>query len=133
MKSKRLSKLLSAQRLAQIGVIYAPVGFLLASPDRLLEVCNGCGAADSWFRPPSKIYGTSISDACNVHDWMYEVGRTIEDKDEADRAFLNNMLRLIKRDRKKWYKPSFLQRKRACAYYAVVKYGGGPAFWQGKN
>ena len=127
------SKLLAAQALAIQGIIYAPASFLLASPQQLEWVCNGCGAADSWFRPPPKVYGTDIVAACIVHDWMYGHGCTIEDKEEADRTFFNNMIRLVERDRVKWYKPTSLQHRRVYKYYKAVDLFGGPAFWAGKN
>ena len=127
-----VEKLLKAQNLARAGIIFAPVSFLLATEQQLIEVCNGCGAADSWFRPPETIYLTDVSSTCIVHDWMYNFGHTIEDKDEADRSFLNNLLRLINLDSGKWYKPTTLQRARALLYYQSVKTFGGPAFWNGK-
>ena len=125
---------INSQKLAVAGVISAPVGFLTSTVDYLVDVTNGCGAAGSWFRPPARIYGTLISHACNVHDYQYHHGRTIEDKHEADREFHNNLLRLIDRDcKKKWYKPRWLMRKRARLYYLAVKECGGPAFFSGKN
>ena len=127
-----IKKLLAAQALAQAGTLFAPNDFLLASQGLLLGRCNGCGAEDSWFRPPETMYGTSILAACIIHDWMYSVGTCLEDKEEADRVFLNNMFRLIDRDNE-WYKPTFAQRRRALKYYEAVKYKGGPAFWAGKN
>ena len=128
-----LTSLIEAQKLARAGVLFAPVTFLNASHQQLKETCNGCGAADSWFRPPATIYGTNIVYACHIHDWMYSEGRTIEDKDEADRSMFNNMNRLIRRDADKWYKPTSLQHRRALKYYLAVKDFGGSAFWAGKN
>lgn len=129
----KVSVLLKAQELARSGVLFAPASFLNASIEELVKVCNSCGAADSWFRPPSTIYGTDISAACTIHDWQYEKGFSIEDKDEADRVFCNNMNRLITRDKHKFYKPTFLQRRRALKYYYAVKQFGGEAFWAGKT
>lgn len=122
-----------AQELAIVNVLYAPSSFKKASLEYIKEVCNGCGAKDSWFRPPRRIYGTLIIYACHIHDWMYSRGYTIEDKDEADRVFLNNLNRLIERDKNKWYKPTFLQHRRALKYYYAVKHFGGSAFWKDKN
>ena len=132
-KTTHLTKLLWAQSLACGGELYAPASFKAATAHGLINTCNGCGAADSWFRPPEKIYGTPIVYACIIHDWMYGNGCSVEDKDEADRVFLNNMNRLITRDAKKWYKPTFLQRRRAKKYYLAVKYFGNEAFWAGKG
>lgn len=125
--------LLTTQKLAQAGVLYAPANFKTATIERLKEVCNGCGASGSWFRPPSTIYGTKIDGSCHIHDWMYSEGHTIEDKQEADRVMLNNMIRLIERDRNKWYKPTFLQHRRAVKYFKAVDLFGGSAYWKGKN
>ena len=106
---------MQSQRLAQAGIISAPVSFLNASVEELLRVCNGCGAASAKFDfVPDRIYGTDISHACNVHDWEYEFGVDNEDKEIADRTWRNNNLRLIDRDcEKKWYKPQTLMHNRA--------------------
>ena len=61
---------------------------------------------------------------------MYHVGQTVDDKQEADRVFLNNMLRLIE-DASGWLK--CLRRRRALKYYEAVVVFGGPAYWAGKN
>ena len=129
-----MNKLSKCLGLAQIGLLYAPASFLNASIKELELVCNGCGAANAKFDfVPDRIYGTYIGHACTIHDWMYNEGRSIEDKDEADRVFLNNIYRLIEIDKKKWYKPTRLQRIRAKGYYNGVKYFGGSAFFKGKN
>ena len=129
----KISELIKTQELAQAGVLYAPAGFLTATVEELAEICNSCGAAGSFFRPPSKIYGTDISASCNIHDYQYHYGRTIEDKWEADRIFHNNMNRLITRDSHKKHKPTWLQRRRALKYYYAVKCFGSEAYWKGKN
>tara|TARA_R110000851_G_scaffold168435_1_gene314297 strand:+ start:66 stop:479 length:414 start_codon:yes stop_codon:yes gene_type:complete len=126
-------RLIKAQKLARAGILFAPASFLNASIDELTRVCNGCGAAGSRFRPPKRIYGTLIVYACIIHDWMYEKGFTNDDKEEADRSMHYNIQRLIDRDEHKWHKPTALQYKRAKVYYLGVKYGGGKAFWKGKN
>jgi len=120
--------------MAATGLLFAPASFLNTPNKTLRSICNGCGAANAKFDfVPDKIYGTYIGYACNIHDWMYHEGRSIEDKEEADRVMLNNILRLIDIDcKKKWYKPKFLMRIRAKEYYLAVKHFGGPAFWAGK-
>jgi hypothetical protein len=126
------NELLKTKKLVNTGKLYAPQSFKYPSIKELAEVCNGCGAAGSWFRPPSKMYGTQVVYAFHIHDWMYSKGKTIEDKEKADRVMLNNLYRLIELDSHKWYKPTWLQRRRALKYYWGVKYGGGPAYWEGK-
>lgn len=92
---------------------------------------NGCGSGWSARIIPNTIYGVSILEACRRHDYMYGVGKTIEDKEEADRVFLNNMLRLVEA-KKGWWFPHSLARRRALKYYEAVLNFGGPAFWEGK-
>ena len=129
----KLKGLLKTQELARVGVLYAPASFLVASEQELLDTCNGCGAAGSWFRPPSKMWGTDIEPACNIHDWMYSKGYTIEDKHQADETMQNNIDRLIDRDSHKWYKPTILQHCRSRLYFLGVSWFGGSAYWKGKN
>ena len=58
--------------------------------------------------------------------------KTIADKEEADRVFLNNMLRIIEAKTKfGLLKP--LRNRRALKYYEAVKYFGGRSFWKNKN
>ena len=126
-------ELLHAQQLAKVGAIYAPTAFLIASLEELKRRCNGCGSSSSWFKPFKRILGTSILEACIIHDYMYSTGYTNDDKEEADRVFLNNMNRLITRDSVNWNKPTKLQRFVVRKYYLSVKYGGGESFWAGKG
>jgi len=126
----RLKKTL---KLAHEGKLYAPKSFKIASVYELRLVCNGCGAADAKFDfIPDTIYFTYIGYACHIHDWMYDEGETIEDKERADRIFLNNLYRIIKIENA-WWKPTFLMRQRALKYYLAVKHFGGDAFWSGKQ
>jgi len=95
-------------------------------------VSNGCGAGWSAKLVPDCIIGVNISAACKIHDWMYLYGNTIDDKKEADRVFLNNMIRII--TNKSCFKPLMLIRLFICKqYYNAVKYFGGPFFWGNKN
>lgn len=94
---------------------------------------NGCGADKARFDfVPDTIYGVYIFEACRIHDWAYKVGKTIEDKQHADREFLNNLLRIIE-SVDKWYYPTMLARRRALKYYEAVVAFGGVAYWEGKN
>ena len=111
--------------------LYAPKNYWTLSPEDHAMICNGCGAANAKFDfVPDTIYGLGVNPACNIHDYMYLMGETIDDKKEADRVFLNNLLRLI--DHKGGWR-RFLRRRRALKYYNAVVELGGPAFWDGKN
>jgi len=111
--------------------LFAPEAYWKLSPAQQKALCNGCGTDTTWFVPDT-IWGLRITPACNIHDYMYKTGTTIEDKHSADRAFLNNMLRLIRaKTRLPWM--IHLRVRRARIYYEAVHLLGGPAFWAGKN
>ncbi len=113
-------------------VLYAPEGYWNLSPSEKEEICNGCGpkGLGGWI-VPNTLYGLSIKEACNIHDYMYWVGKTERDREEADRAFLNNMVRIISDQSGVILRP--FRRYRAMTYYGFVQDIGGPAFWDSKN
>lgn len=115
------------------AVLFAPEEYWAMPPAEKRIRCNGCGAKGlGGLLVPDTLYGLSIEEACNIHDFMYNRGKTIEDKKEADRVFLNNMVRIVDNNTAwKWLKA--LRRRRARTYYEVVKHFGAPAFWSGKN
>ena len=111
--------------------LYEPISYTQASPEKRKMICNGCGSAQAKFDfVPDSLWGLKIREACDRHDWMYFLGTTLADKEEADRVFLNNMLRLIEHKSSRWLKP--LRRRRALKYYEAVVAFGGPAFWENK-
>lgn len=115
------------------AILYAPDSFILATPAVRAKVVNGCGTK-GWKGKlvPETIYGLTVTAACNIHDWMYNAGSTIEEKDEADRTFLNNLLRLIDAaGGPAWLR--WLRRHRARIYFDAVHLYGGPAYWDTKN
>ena len=112
--------------------LYAPALYWAIPAEGRKELCNGCGPKGFGFLVPDTFYLLNISEACNIHDFMYSTGLTIEDKNEADRAFLNNANRMI--DAKTWFPPlRFLRKRRALKYYMAVHLFGGDAYWAGKN
>jgi len=113
--------------------LFAPQSYIEASPEVRAAVANGCGAA-GWKLDivPDTIWGLEVTEACNIHDWMYAEGETIHDKMTADRTLLNNLLRLIEAETR-WGWLRWLRRKRALKYYQAVAEFGGPAFWANKN
>jgi len=62
---------------------------------------------------------------------MYAKGKLIDDKHEADRVFLNNMVRVIDTESCRILRA--LRRYRAMSYYNAVRDFGGPAYWANKN
>jgi len=131
---KLRKRLISTIAMAQSGFLYAPASFKVTPIDTIFEIVNGCGAAGAKVDfVPDTIWGTRITYSCLIHDFMYEEGHTIEDKDEADRVMLNNNLRIIDRAcKEKWYKPKKLMRFRAKTYKKLLEWYGGPAFWANK-
>jgi len=113
--------------------LYAPESFWRASARVRGVVSNGCGTS-GWKGElvPETMYGLDVSLACDIHDWMYHEGETQEDKDQADRVFLNNLLRIIQHAAGPWLLRT-LRRRRARTYYQAVHHFGGPAFWAEKN
>ena len=111
--------------------LYEPPGYADLSPESKALICSGCGTKGlGAVLVPNTLWGLSIEECCNIHDYMYKVGKTIEHKREADRVFLNNMLRVVDTG-SKWMK--FLRKRRAWKYYEAVSHFGGPAFWSGKD
>ena len=111
--------------------LYAPESYWSATPTERSEVCNGCGTA-GWKGKlvPNTMWGLNIRKACDIHDWMYHFGVTEADRYEADKAFLNNLIRIIN-SQGGWLAP--LRRYRATTYYNAVHQFGGAAFWDNKN
>jgi hypothetical protein len=113
-----------------ISLLYAPETYW-ALPEK--ERKGGCGPGKFGDKlVPDSIWGLNIKPVCSIHDHQYAVGETIEDKDEADRVFLNNMLRLIDSAGGNWIIKA-LRRHAAAKYYSAVADFGGPSFWKGKN
>lgn len=112
--------------------LYAPREYWLLNPIEKDKLCNGCGSRGFGWSIPDRMYGLKISEACNIHDFMYKTMRTGQDKEIADRTFLNNLLRIIEAKTKSRLL-KFLRGRRAYAYYLAVKVFGGPAFWAEKN
>ena len=113
--------------------IYAPISYWELSPAEKEQLCNGCGAKNG-LKVPGTFWGLNIEEACNIHDYMYNIGKTHYDKLFADAMFRLNLTVIIDS------KESFLNRTlnlfrhhRAGKYYiAVAKYGNS-AFWVDKE
>jgi hypothetical protein len=115
------------------ALLFAPEAYWKLTPEQKANIVNGCGPGRfGSMIVPDSLWGLSIKEACNIHDYMFAVGETNEDRDEADRVFLNNMLRLIDAAGG-WWAVKALRRQAAVKYYRAVADFGGPAFWSGKN
>lgn len=110
--------------------LYAPISYWEAPETIKNKICNGCGAKDG-LKVPDTMWGLDISEACKIHDWMYQHGETLADKIFADAMFRLNLSMIID----KYSNPAvaYLRHSRASKYYlAVVKFGND-AYWTGKQ
>lgn len=115
------------------AILYAPESYWTLPPDLKRALTNGCGPS-GWLNKlvPDTMWGLVITPVCNIHDYQYAIGRTIEEKEEADRVFLNNLIRWIDANTTNGILRR-LRYHRAYAYYQAVKLHGGVAYWAGKN
>lgn len=114
--------------------LYAPKEYQDATPDQRNAVSNGCGSKGlgGWFVPDT-LWGLSITESCDIHDWMYAYGKTEEAKSRADKKFLDNMYIIIADTDGFMSKVlHFPRRRRALKYYYAVALWGKKAFWAGK-
>ena len=113
--------------------LYAPAEFWGTQPEILRKMVNGCGPAGWKGRLiPDHLLFVSIKTACDIHDWMYLHGQTEADRDEADRVFLNNMLRIVEAKSNNWLTRA-IRRRLALHYYSAVRDSGSVYFWDDKN
>lgn len=115
--------------------LIAPQSYLDADPEVIAVLVNGCGPG-GWKVDlvPDELLGLDISEACNIHDFMYTIGTCEADKKEADETFRKNLYTLI--DQSTGFIESIIKYDRmlkADAYYEAVHLFGNSAFWTGKN
>jgi hypothetical protein len=111
--------------------LLAPRSYVNALPEVRLAVSNGCGT-EGWKGKlvPDTIWFLNITEICHIHDWMYAIGETQEEKDEADRIFLANLDALIDSGS---ILLRFPRRHRAYKYYLAVAIAGEKAYWHNKT
>lgn len=99
--------------------LHRPIGYVYDP-----QVSNGAGPSGKGWIVPDTLWGLSITEAANVHDWMYTYGN---DKIEADLVFLENMIRIID-DATEFRFLHWMRTSRALKYYLAVRYFGQGAF-----
>jgi hypothetical protein len=108
--------------------LVAPVEYWQMPEEERNLIAGGCGPGgfgDALV--PDTLWGLSVRAACEIHDWMYHFGESIDDKRLADRLFLDNMVSIICTKTKNWILRK-LRLQRAWAYYQAVAKFGGPSF-----
>jgi len=108
--------------------IYAPEEYWELTETEKKQICNGCGGRGGKlnFLIPQKHF----QEACNIHDYMYYIGRTQEDKRKADAVLLYNLDTIVKNMKgiKKWW-----YKKLAKTFYEAVHNFGDYYFWKDKR
>ena len=104
-------------------LLWAPAMYWELEEDEKDNICNGVGPKGYGWIFPETIWGLSMTEAADIHDYMYHVGKDIADKKQADLVFLNNMNRIINQETWfDWVKKIRLNRARLM-YKAVDEFG----------
>lgn len=114
--------------LSQNDLLQAPDDYWSLTPEDKALICNGAGAKDG-IKVPDTMYGLDLTECFNIHDYMYHIGVSFDDKRRADRTMLINCISVINNAPgllNKLLAP--LRRRRALKYYEAVYYFGGKAF-----
>jgi len=108
------------------GVIWMPESYWKLTDEEQAGICNGCGPAKAKFDfVPDTMWGLDMEPVCSGHDYLYEIGKTLEDKFNADTTMLLNAIRVID------WKGGWLRVPRiyrACSYFIAVHYKGKEAY-----
>ena len=105
--------------------LLAPLSYWNASEEDLEEYMGGCGPGKLGdYFVPDTMYGESVFLACQIHDWMYCIGKDAQDKRYADLVFLWNMTVLVNDGE---FLDTFRLR-RVMTYYQAVSAAGEEAF-----
>lgn len=99
--------------------LVAPSLYLALRPSRKAELCNGAGPKRFGWLIPDTLYGLSITEAANIHDFMYATGSS---KVAADELFYTNMCTLVRNKGGFFMYPRLV---RAWEYYKAVDMFGG--------
>lgn len=110
--------------------LVAPTSYWAATGAEILAHTGGCGPGKFGdYFVPDTVYGETVFLACQIHDWMYFKGLTLQDKRTADICLLVNMVLLVDDgellDRARCY--------RCILYYLAVSNHGESAFLAGKE
>jgi len=113
--------------------LFAPEEYWNLTPEQKVTLINGCGPG-GWKGKfiPDNIFFLDISECCSIHDYLYAVGASEKDREEADRVFMNNMMRVIEETPQNWIMRRW-RRRLALEYYQQVRDFGAIYFWEGKN
>lgn len=129
--------------------LLAPASFWTLSPEEKKRICNHIGPDVSYLCCPIRIlakgfffflnwvWGVKVSDAGDIHDYMYFIGISESDRAKADRHFQQNLDILCLNARRRipflsWW-ILWLRRLRCMSYFHFVSTMGKGAFMRGKG
>jgi len=115
--------------------LWAPQSYFKLSREELREIIGDGGCGPGKFGDPfvpDNLAGIDIGPCCDIHDYMYDIGKTQEDKDKADQLFLWNMVSVVST-----YTQDVQVKKfrlwLAKMYYHAVRDHGDSSFWKNKG
>ena len=109
-----------------------PPAYHSLSDDEKSLICNGAGPRGKGWLVPDTMYGLSVKEAANIHDYSYHIGVTHRDKLWADIYFLVNLVITIM-DARAGRLVTWWRLKRALVYFLAVWRHGDSAFEAGKE
>ena len=111
--------------------LYIPQNYLQATDKQRASVCNGCGAKNG-AKVPNTIWGISIKTACNIHDWMFNIGKTKGDYYFANIMFFWNMTAIVVNASNVF--TLLIRMERVLTYFlGVMSSKGVKAYWVDKS
>ena len=110
--------------------LYKLISYVEATEEERSAVCNGCGAKDG-ISVPNTMWGLSIKEACENHDWMFDKGITWGDFIFSNAIFLYNLTTIIINGSN--FITIMPRLYRAVKYYLAVVKWGEKAYWINKD
>ena len=106
-------------------------GFDGLTKEQKALICNGAGPAGDWRAKliPDTMWGLSLLEAFDRHDYGYNIGKTLDDKWDADIDFLVNCVILILQAKSNIFL-TYMRMARALKYFLAVHFKGGDAFFK---
>jgi hypothetical protein len=85
---------------------------------------NGCGPKGTFGKLiPDSLLGVSVHEACNLHDELYSQGGTSKERKEADKFFLDEMLKIVDKNSES-HLLKVLRKSQAYLYFYAVRLFG---------
>ena len=99
----------------------APLDYYEASKEERDEIINRCGP-DGFLNKfiPDHLFGLSIAEVCNIHDWEFSKAQSQDVLKKADLNFKNNLMVIVRNYTKNVFLKSIRQAA-AKIYFWVVR------------